>query len=164
MTPMTVRHLHLLHCLKRIVITGGEAFIDEEPSGPLWLTHTEICRLHDCPQHPFSCHRILLDKLSARVGHAAEVLRPRLVHHAIDNDVADLLRPELLRLWWKAQETVDFSLSQKLHRFGGWVNNPVDLFSGVKADIGCHAGKKDVVRGPELRDSHGLPLQIADSA
>ena len=62
----------------------------------------KICRFQDGAEGAFGDHRILADELPVPSQHAAEVVRPGLVHGAVESDMADLLLPHLLRLGGKA--------------------------------------------------------------
>jgi hypothetical protein len=46
--------------------------------------------------------------------HAAEILRPRAIHRAVDDDVADLARAQILRHRRQTQASVDLAVGEQL--------------------------------------------------
>src|SRR5438128_1936808 len=99
----------------------------------------------------------------AVAGHnAAEILRPWTIYRAVDHHVPDLFGAELLRHWRKTDERVDLPLGQELDRLGWRMQDPVDVLVGVKPYILGHTGQEEVMHTLMLRDSDGLPLQVAD--
>ena len=71
-------------------------------------------------------------------GHAAEVLRPRLVRGHVEDHAADLAGAQLLRLGGKAKEGVDLPLGEQLHEVAGRAGDPVDVLVRVEPDVGRH--------------------------
>ena len=81
---------------------------------------------------------------------------------AVDHHVPDLLRPEFLRDWGKAQQGVDLPLGQELHGLGRGMGHPGDVLAGVQAHVGDDAGEEDVLGRSQPWHRDALPLQVTD--
>jgi hypothetical protein len=57
---------------------------------------------------------MLANELAIPRDDAAEVLRPGPVDGAVEDHMADLLRPQLLRDRWKAQQGIDLAVGEQL--------------------------------------------------
>ena len=90
-----------------------------------------------------------------------EVLRPRAVESAIDDDMPDLARAQVLRVGRQGEERVDLALDKKLLRSRKRAGHPLDVLGGIESDIGGHAGDQ---RLPHQSTTHLLALQIANAA
>src|SRR5712691_5492644 len=88
---------HLLERLKNVVGALREPSVDDGASDSLGLQGAHVNRLQDRTQRPLGRHRLLPDELPVPECDAAEVLGPRAVHHHVDHDVTNLLRPCLQR-------------------------------------------------------------------
>src|SRR6516162_6225143 len=156
------RVLDLLHRLQRVIVTI--AFVRNQPGSTLRLGRTEIRRLRDCPQRPLSSHWMLADEVLVRRGDTTEVLRPRAVKPTADDDVADLLFPQLLGNWGKAHQCVNLSLGEKLHRLRPGIDHEVDVAFRIHPHVSRHAGEKDVMWRRKTRHGDRLPLEVANSS
>ena len=78
--------------------------------------------------------------------------------------MADLPRPEFLRLGRLRRDGVDCSLREELRRGVEEVRDPVYLLLGVYAYIGEDAGDEGVLGASQLPHRHRLALQVADGA
>ena len=84
--------------------------------------------------------------------------------------VADLSRAQLLRLWRKAEESIDLPFGEELHRLKGQVGDPTDIFFGIQADLRGH--QLQLVRGGLEADTlaqvgdapHTLPHEQLETA
>src|SRR6516162_3488311 len=76
--------------LQRMVVSRGDAAIDEPPYRGLGFGGAKISRLEDGAQRAFGRDRILADVFPVPRQHAAEVLRPWPVDHRLDDHVADM--------------------------------------------------------------------------
>src|SRR5215468_3736635 len=74
------------HVVARLV-----TFCSKKTRSFLRFDRADICCLEDCAKCPSRRDRIPLDELTARIEHAAEVLRPRAVVRGAQDDTADLL-------------------------------------------------------------------------
>src|SRR4029077_17126231 len=83
--PFVVRNLR--ECLEGIVVARREAAIDDALRRPGRLVGAQIGGLEDRPQYPLGCDRMVADELPVARQHAAEILRPRPIHRAVDDDV-----------------------------------------------------------------------------
>src|SRR5262249_19804994 len=83
-------------------------------------------------------HRVPTNKLPVARNGAAKVLGPRPVDPAIDNNMTDVLLPQLLGNGRKAHQCVEFLISEKRYRFISRMRTKVDL-PWVHAHIGRHA-------------------------
>src|SRR5437879_4030638 len=70
---------------------------------------------------------------------------------------------KLLRLGRKAQEPVDFSVHEELHRPDGAAGDPVNILAGVDTDIGEDDGQKQMHGRAEGFDPDALALQIENA-
>src|SRR5919204_5373183 len=83
---------------------------------------------------------------------------------AVNEDMADLPRPEFLRVGRLRRDGVDRPRGQELRRCVEGVSDPVDLLPGVYAHIGEDAGDEGVVGAAQLARSDRLALQVVDGA
>src|SRR5262245_48862671 len=95
---------------------------------------------------------MLSDKFSVRGHHAAEVLRPRSIRRAIDDDVPDPFVTEFLRVRREAEEAIDLALGEELHGLGRWVRYPADIPIRIEAHLGQHTCEKNVLAGAEFKN------------
>src|SRR5215813_1956685 len=135
----------LLHRLQGIIVAWCEASLYDEPGSALGLEGTNIGRLQDRTQRPFGGHRMLADKLPAAGRNAAEVLRPGSVHGAVDDHIANLLCPQFLWHWRKANQRVNLPLGEELCGLGWGMRHPVNVLLRVQAHVHYHAGEEGVV-------------------
>ena len=105
---------------------------------------------------------MLAHELLMRSDDAAEVLRPRSIESATDDDVTYLLLAQFLRIRRKAHECIDLAVCEQLHRLGRRVDNEIDIPLGINADVGRHGGNEDMVCRSQFGDSHHLSLEIAN--
>src|SRR5439155_20488199 len=112
----------------------------------------------------FGRHRMISNEVLVSAHYAAEVLGPRAVLAAVDDDVADLLRPQLLRIGRKPQEGVDLALRQESHRLARGVRRPVDIFLRIQTNVSHHAREEDVLARAERLYADRLPLQVVHGA
>jgi hypothetical protein len=96
--------------------------------------------------------------------HAAEILRPRAVHGAVDDDVADMPRAQILRLGRKAQKGIDLSFHELLDRLDGTVGDPAYVLDGVEPDMRGHQGHQHVRGRPPVLHPDAPALEIRDVA
>src|SRR5207245_1798812 len=101
-TPFVVGDF--LEHLERMIIPRGKAPIHNLLRDSFWLCDANVSSFDDRAQEALGRDRILSYKIPVAYQHAAEVLRPRAVYGAIDDDVTDLAGAKFLRLRWKAQE------------------------------------------------------------
>src|SRR5262249_50079344 len=106
--PLVVRDF--AQRLERIIVLGGEAALDYAPRRSRSIADTEIGRLENGAQHPLGRYRVLADEVPVARQHTAVVLRPRTIHGAVDNHMADLAGAQLLRLRRKTEPRIDFSV------------------------------------------------------
>jgi hypothetical protein len=104
------------------------------------------------------------DKVAVGRQHAAEVLRPRPVHTAIDDNVTDLARAELLRNRREAKHGIDFSVGEQPHCVCHRWRDECDVIMRIDADVRRDAGDVQVVAASKPRHGNGPPLQIFDRA
>jgi len=95
---------------------------------------------------------------------AAKILRPRTVHRAVDNDVADVPRTQILRLGRKGQNGIDLSFDELLDGFDGRVGDPADVLGRVGPNMRCHQGHQHVRGRPPVLHADGLAPEVSDSA
>src|SRR5215831_15504136 len=91
---------NVLHRLEGIVI--DVALVRDQSRGAVGLQGTEVGRFHNSAQRPFGRHRVLADEISISAHNAAEILGPGPVQTAVDDQMADPPRPQLLGHWRKA--------------------------------------------------------------
>src|SRR5439155_8208806 len=131
-------------------------------SGPLRLQRADPLGLEDRAHRPLHRHGVLRDELAVRGDDAAEVLRPRAVDGAVQHDVSDLPRAEVLRIGREAEERVDLPLGQELLRLRGRIRRPGNVLAGIEADLRGDARGADVLGGPKRADGDGRALEVAD--
>src|SRR2546425_1365104 len=158
--PFAVRDL--LQGLQGVVVVVAP--VGDPPGGALGLEGAEVGGLQDGPYRPLGGDGLLADELAMPRDHAAEVLRPRAIHAAVDHDVADLLRAERLRIGREPQEGVNLTFGQELHRLGRRVRRPIDVLVRVQAYVRHDAGEEHVLARAEPLHSDCFPLQIAHGA
>ncbi len=91
-------------------------------------------------------------------------MRIRTIYGAVDDDAADLPGAQLLRLGWKAQESVDLSFGEKLHWSDGAAGDPAYLLAGVDADFGGDDRQKQVLRRTQGCDTDAAAPQLDHAA
>ena len=96
--------------------------------------------------------------------HAAEVLRPRTVRHAVDDRVTDPLRPELLRVGRKREKAVDLAVREQPLRLRRGHRGPRDVFARIEADVRHHARDERIGRSSNGVHGDRLALQVANRA
>src|SRR5215467_4817485 len=153
--------VNLFHRLQRVVVFSREAAIDDGPRGPLRIHGAEICRLQDRSHGSLGRYWITSDKRLISSYDAAEVVRPRSIYRAVDDNAPDPLRPELLGNRGESNEGIDLAISEETCRFGRVVGEPLDVSSRVETNIGGHAGKENMMSGIEARNSNGFSLEVA---
>ena len=104
------------------------------------------------------------DELPVPGHHTAEVLGPGPIDTAVEHHVPDLLRPQFLRLWRKAQDGIDFPLCKKPCRLGKGMGHPVDILAGVQVHVGCHTREEHVFGRSQRAHRDSFPLEVADRA
>jgi len=107
---------------------------------------------------------MLLDELPIAGHHAAEVLCPRLIQGAVDDDTGNVSCPKGLWFGREPEERVDRALLQSPHRLDGRQGDPGDVPTWIETHVCRHAGKEDVGRSTQLRDGHGLALEVTDGS
>src|ERR687887_1088717 len=106
------------------------------------------------------------DELPVTGHHAAEVLGPGPINHAVDDhvnvlDVPCLQHgPELLGLRREAEESVNLAVGDLLHGIPWGLSHPADVFSGIQAHERGHAGDEEMTAGSQLADPDRLPFQV----
>jgi hypothetical protein len=139
--------------------------VHQELGHPLRLEATDSIRLQERAQDPLDRDRMRPHELAVGVGHAAEVLGPGAVHQAVDHHLPHLPGAQLLGLRGKGQDGIDLAFGQQPGRLIEGVSYPVNVLARVHADVGRHAGQKDVLGAAQtIVDVDGLPLQIPDGA
>jgi hypothetical protein len=78
---------------------------------PHRLLGAQVRRLEERAQGPLGRDGMLLDEVAVPDDQAAEVLGPGAVHRAVDQDMADLLRAQLLWRRREAEERIDHALT-----------------------------------------------------
>jgi hypothetical protein len=93
-------------------------------------------------------------------------LRPGPVARAVDDDVADLLGPQLLGQRGEAHDRVHLAVREQSRRLVHRVRHPRDVPRRVEAHVGRHAGDIDPrrVASVEIRHGDGLALQVEHAA
>src|SRR5208282_2301953 len=121
--------------LQRIVVAGGKAPFDEALRGRRRLAGAEVGGLQNSAQHPFGRDRVIADEFPVAREHAAEILRPRPVHCAVDDNVAEMPGAKFLGYGREAETGVDFTRSEELSR--GWrlAGDPMDVIYRVEPDM-----------------------------
>src|SRR5260370_4309629 len=89
LSPLVVRQL--LHRLQSVVVIISA--VRHEPRRASGFERADVGRLQDRTKRAPGRHRVLADELAIRGDNAAEVLRPRSVDGAVDDDVTQLLGP-----------------------------------------------------------------------
>ena len=105
--------------------------------------------------------RVFANEFLGGDEHAAEVLRPRAVESAVDDDMPDVARAQVLRVGRQGEERVDLALDEKLLRGRERAGHPLDVLGGIEPDIGGHAGDQ---RLRHQSATHLLALQISNAA
>src|SRR5215472_14625166 len=132
--PFVVRQL--AQRLTGIVVSRGEPALDEPLRGTSGVGGAEIDGFEDGARRAFGRDGTFPHEFPAAAQHAAEILRPRTVDCAVDDDVSDMPGPQLLGLRRKAQKGVGLAVYEKLHRLdrrGG--DDPVDILLRVDSDL-----------------------------
>src|SRR6478735_1388522 len=106
---------------------------------------------------------MLADKFPMRRGDATEILRPGPVKPAVDNDMADLLFPQLLGNWGKADQGVDLFLGEKLHRLRRGINHEFNIAFWIDSDVSGDAGEEHIMRRHETWHGDRAPLEVVNS-
>ncbi len=77
----------------------------------------------------------------------SRLLKDRIVFIGtpIDDHIANLLCPQLLWHWWKANQRVNLPLGEELCGLGWGMRHPVNVLLWVQAYVHHHAGEKGVV-------------------
>ena len=109
--PLVIRDR--TQCLEGIVVSRGDAVIDELLCSARRLGGAKISRFENGAQHTLSCDRILPHKFPVTCKNAAEILRPGRVDRAVEDHVADIARAQLLWLRRRPQEGVDSSVQEQ---------------------------------------------------
>jgi hypothetical protein len=93
-------------------------------------------------------------------GHdTAKVMRPRPLAAAVQNDTTDLPSPELLWDWRETQDRIDLAVGQEPDRIAF---DPIDVPTGVEANLEQDHGEKEVVRRSLVQDRHRFALEVPD--
>ena len=111
--------------LQRMVVSRGDAAIDEPPYRGLGFGGAKISRLEDGAQRAFGRDRILADVFPVARQHAAEVLRPWPVDHRLDDHVADMSSAQFKGFRRVADEHIDLSADEELDWSGFWGDHPI---------------------------------------
>src|SRR5271169_5206676 len=102
--------------LQRIVVASSETAIDEAPGCAHRVTGAEIDALQNSAHDAFAGNRILSYELPVAGQHAAEILRPRAVDGAVDDDMADLAGAKFLRHRRQTEAGVDLAVCKQFSR------------------------------------------------
>src|SRR5262245_9413609 len=136
---------HLLHGLKGVFVIWSVTIVHEEPSEALRFGCADVGRFENRTQCSFRGCRVLFHKVLVRRDHAAEVVRPGTIDHAVENEVTNVLVPQFLWVRRKPKESVDLALAKEPYCIRLRMYNPLDVFRGVQADMGEYGGKENVV-------------------
>src|SRR5262247_1442778 len=142
---MTINGRHLLHGLKSVLVVCRVTVIYEEPSEAIRFPCADIGRFENRAQCSLSGRRMPFHKVLVGRDHAAEVVRPRTIDDAVENEVTNVLVPQFLWVRRKTKESVDLALAKESYCLSLRMHNPFDVFRGVPADMGQYSGKENVV-------------------
>ena len=90
--------------------------------------------------------------------------RPWTIDRAVDDDAADTLGAQLLRLRRKAEERIDLAVDEQLLGADRAAGDPVDLRLRVDADIGGDHGQEQVLRRPHRLDADFFAGEVGNAA
>src|SRR5215813_5469051 len=97
--------------------------------------------------------------------HAAEILRPRAIDRAVDDDMTDALGAQLLWVWRDSEECVNLAVNKQLLRADfGAAGDPVDLRLGVDADIGGNHRQEKMLDRSHRPNADFLPSELRNAA
>jgi hypothetical protein len=91
-------------------------------------------------------------------------LRPGAVHGSFEQDASDFPGAQVLRLRRIAQEGIDLSVDEQLHRVEGPAVDPVEILAGVEPDLRGHQREQRLAAQSWHRDPDTLPLEIRKAA
>src|SRR4029077_10913356 len=120
----------------------------------------EIRGLENRAHHAFCRGGITPDEVAVADEHAAEVLRPRAIHGALQHDASDLLGVQFLEVWRKAQERIDLPVDEKLLLSARSVDNPAYIFARVEPYLRGHQSNEHVRGRSEARYPDPFPLEV----
>src|SRR5215469_12460888 len=159
LTPFVVGNLG--QRLQRIIVAVGETPINDPSGGARRLGDAKIGGLEKGAQYTLGRHRIFAHIIAVARQHAAIILRPRPVEGAVDDDPADMLRAQLLRVRGKAEERVDFATGEEFYRPAGLIaRDPMQILARIDADM----RKEQVARRSQRCDSDALAFQLGEAA
>src|SRR6266436_6879106 len=131
--------------LEGIIVSRGEAAIDELLRSASRLGSAKIRGFEDSAQHALGRNRMFANEFSVARQDAAEILRPGRVDRAVEDHVADIPGAQLLRLRRTPEERVDLSVQEQLARSDLQAAlDPPDVFGGVEPDMGGHDRHEEV--------------------
>src|SRR5262245_13030933 len=145
-----------------VVVARGELPVDQGARGALGLDGAEGGRLEDRADRALGRDRGLRHELATPDDETAEVLGPGSVGGAVDDDMADPARAQLLGPRRESDVGVDLALDEELEDLVGLVEDPVDVLARVEADKGSDAREKHVLDPTQGRHRNGLALEVAD--
>src|SRR5215813_14268384 len=90
--------------------------MDEHPRGTHRVGGAKIRRLQDRAHHPLGGNGMIYNIIRATGQHAAEILRPRAIDRAVDDDMTDALGAQLLWVWRDSEECVNLAVDKQLLR------------------------------------------------
>src|SRR5262249_15304811 len=127
-----------------------------------WVQGADIRGLEYGAQRRLGGDGVLAQEVVVDRHHAAVVLRPGLVGHAVGHNVANLFVVQLLGRRGEGQDSVDVAVNKALLGLRRRQRRPSYLYHRIDVDVGQYAGEIDVIRAVQLADSQGLAPQVAD--
>ena len=92
-----------------------------------------------------------------------EILRPRMVERAVDDDTADVAEAQVLCGSAESQERVDLPSAKKSFGFSSASADPIDVLGRVEPHISRQAGEEEVSAEPTRLQADARALQLGDS-
>src|SRR5215472_9449035 len=150
--------------LQRVIVALCKAAIDEQSRSARRLGRAQIGRLEYGPRHPFGGDRILLYEFTTARQHAAEVLRPGAVDGAVEDHMTDSMGVQFLRLGRQAQEPIELSVDEELHRPHRRADDPIDVFARINTDMRGNRRQEHMLGRAQRGDPNSLTSQVGDAA
>jgi hypothetical protein len=107
-----------------------------------WFSRAEIRCRKDGTHDAFGRDRVRGNEFPVARQHAAEILRPRLLHGGIEDYVTDMPGAQILGLGRKAQERVDLTLNEQFDRLDRGVGDPLNVLPGIEPELGHDQGQQ----------------------
>jgi hypothetical protein len=131
--------------------------------GPRRVGGAEIDGFEDGAHRALGRDGIFAHEFSAAAQHTAEILRPRTIDCAVDDDLSDVPCPQLLRLGWTAQKGIGLSVCEELHRLDRRGDNPVYILVWVEPDLRGHHSQEQMGRRSKGWDSDLFAFEVGDT-